>query len=118
MIPEADSAFVCAMEDVLDVCTRPYDVEDPVVCLDESPKQLVSELRKPYMGQDGIKYQDCEYEREGAAELMMIAESLGGRRAAVPALDFQYEKKCFFYVFRVNPCAKSVWVGNPIFRRN
>ncbi|MFT5917061.1 MAG: hypothetical protein ACI81T_003575, partial [Bacteroidia bacterium] len=28
--------------------------------------------------------------------------------------DFQYEKKCFFYVFRVNPCAKSVWVSTPI----
>jgi hypothetical protein len=68
------------MEDVLDVYSRPYDEERPVVCFDESPKQLVSELRKPYIGKDGIKYEDCEYKREGAAELMMITEPLGGKR--------------------------------------
>ena len=68
------------MEDVLDVYARPYDKEHPVVCFDESPKQLVSELRKSYIGEDGIKYEDCEYKREGAAELMMITEPLGGRR--------------------------------------
>jgi transposase len=68
------------MEDVLDVYARPYDVENPVVCFDESPKQLVSELRKSYIGKDGIKYEDCEYKREGAAELMMIIEPLGGKR--------------------------------------
>lgn len=68
------------MEDVLDVYARPYDVENPVVCFDESPKQLVSEIRKPYIGKDGIKYEDCEYKREGAAELMMITEPLGGKR--------------------------------------
>jgi transposase len=68
------------MEDVLDVYSRPYDEERPVVCFDESPKQLVSELRKSYIGKDGIKYEDCEYKREGAAELMMITEPLGGKR--------------------------------------
>lgn len=68
------------MEDVLDVYARPYDAEYPVVCFDESPKQLVSELRESYIGTDGIKYEDCEYKREGAAELMMITEPLGGKR--------------------------------------
>ena len=80
MIPTADTAFVCAMEDVLDVYARPYDEKYPVVCFDESPKQLVSELRQSYMGKDGTKYEDCEYKREGAAELMMIVEPLGQRR--------------------------------------
>lgn len=68
------------MEDVLDVYERPYNKDHPVVCFDESPKQLVSELRQSYIGEDGIKYEDCEYKREGAAELMMITEPLGGRR--------------------------------------
>lgn len=68
------------MEDVLDVYARPYDAEKPVVCFDESPKQLVSELRQSYIGKDGVKYEDCEYKREGAAELMMITEPLGARR--------------------------------------
>ena len=75
------------MEDVLEVYARPYDAENPVVCFDESPKQLVSELRQPYIGKDGIKYEDCEYKREGAAELMMIAEPLGGRREVLVRED-------------------------------
>lgn len=80
MIPEADAAFVCAMEDVLEVYARPYNAENPVVCLDESPKQLVSELRKSYIGKDGTKYEDSEYKREGAAELVMVTEPLGAKR--------------------------------------
>jgi transposase len=75
------------MEDVLDVYSRPYDKEYPVVCFDESPKQLVSELRKPYIGKDGVKYEDCEYKREGAAELMMITEPLGGKREVLVRED-------------------------------
>ncbi len=48
--------------------------------MDESPKQLVSELRQSYIGEDGVKYTDNEYKREGAAELVMITEALTGRR--------------------------------------
>lgn len=80
MIPSADAAFVCAMENVLEVYARPYDAKNPVVNMDESPKQLVSELRESYIGADGIKYTDNEYKREGAAELVMITEPLVGRR--------------------------------------
>jgi hypothetical protein len=40
--PEADAAFVCAMEDVLEVYARPYDPRRPQVCLDECSKQLVA----------------------------------------------------------------------------
>ena len=68
------------MEEVLDVYAREYDKECPVVCYDESPKQLVSEVRSPYMDKNGVKYEDSEYQREGAAEIVMIIEPLGGRR--------------------------------------
>lgn len=68
------------MEDVLEVYAREYNAEYPVVCYDESPKQLVSELRKSYMDDKGIKYEDCEYQREGAAEIVMIVEPLGQHR--------------------------------------
>lgn len=68
------------MEDVLEVYKRPYDSHYPVVCFDESPKQLVSELRAPYFDEKGVKYEDCEYKREGAAEVFMIVEPLGQRR--------------------------------------
>jgi transposase len=68
------------MEDVLEVYARPYDAANPVICYDESPKQLVSEIRKAYMDDKGVKYEDCEYQREGAAEIVMIVEPLGQRR--------------------------------------
>ncbi len=75
-----DSEFVCAMENVLYAYARPYDEKKPVVCFDESPKQLVSELRCSYMDDKGVKYEDCEYKREGSAEIFMITQPLGGRR--------------------------------------
>jgi len=45
--PQANAAFVCAMEDVLEVSTRPYDARRPQVCLDETSTQLVAETREP-----------------------------------------------------------------------
>ena len=45
--PKANSAFVAAMEDVLAVYTRPRDPDRPLVCLDESSKQLIAETRVP-----------------------------------------------------------------------
>lgn len=80
VIPEASSEFVANMEDVLAVYERPYDESHPVVCFDESPKQLVSEVRQHYTDEKGVQYEDYEYKREGAAELFMITEPLGGRR--------------------------------------
>jgi hypothetical protein len=68
------------METVLKVYARPYDPTHPVVCFDESPKQLVSELRKPYMDKNGVVHEDYEYKREGSADLFMIVEPLGHRR--------------------------------------
>lgn len=47
VMPQASAEFVCQMEQVLDVYQRPYDEQHPVVCLDESPKQLISESRAP-----------------------------------------------------------------------
>lgn len=68
------------MEDVLEVYARPYDKDHPVVCYDESPKQLVSEIRQSYIDSKGVKHEDCEYKREGAAEIVMIVEPLGHHR--------------------------------------
>jgi hypothetical protein len=45
--PKANAEFVCAMEDVLEVYTRPYDPKRPQVCLDEASKQLVAQTRAP-----------------------------------------------------------------------
>lgn len=68
------------MEDVLEVYVRPFDEQYPVVCFDESPKQLISELRQSYTDKYGVIHQDYEYKREGSAEIFMIVQPLGGRR--------------------------------------
>lgn len=80
VIPKASAEFVSAMEDVLEVYARPYDENYPVVCFDESPRQLVSEVRQPYIDEKGVKHVDYEYKREGATEIFMITEPLAGRR--------------------------------------
>jgi len=69
------------MEDVLDVYTRPYDEKRPVVCLDETNKQLVGETRQPLPMEPGqaARY-DYEYVRNGVANLFMISEPLQGWR--------------------------------------
>lgn len=69
------------MEDVLEVYTRPYDPEQPQVCVDEVSKQLVKDITPPVPMQPGQPArEDYEYERCGTANLFMISEPLAGRR--------------------------------------
>jgi hypothetical protein len=66
--PKANSAFVAAMEDVLAVYTRPCDPDCPLVCLDETSKQLLAETRVPIPMKAGRPARfDYEYERNGTA---------------------------------------------------
>lgn len=73
------------MEDVLDVYQRPLNNRYPVVCLDESTKQLVKETRLPIAPKAGsIEKYDHEYERNGVGTLfMMVSPLLGWRRVEV-----------------------------------
>lgn len=80
LIPTADAEFVCAMEAVLEVYERPYDEAQPVVALDESPQQLISEVRTGFTDAHGVAYQDYEYKREGVADIYMVCEPLRGQR--------------------------------------
>ena len=80
IIPEASPEFVCHMEQVLDVYQRPYDENYPVVCLDESPKQLISESRTPIKASNGVTLYDSEYVRHGVVQLYMLFEPLAGKR--------------------------------------
>lgn len=69
------------MEDVLDVYHRPYDVEYPVVCMDEASKQLIGEVREPLPSRPGqIEKYDSEYKRLGTANIFMAIEPLAGQR--------------------------------------
>jgi hypothetical protein len=69
------------MEDVLEVYKRPYDPKRPVVCLDETSKQLVGEVATPVPPAPGhVTQYDYEYVRRGVANLFMIFEPLAGQR--------------------------------------
>ena len=81
-IPEANAEYVARMEDVLDVYQRPYDPLLPVVCIDETNKQLIKQTRIPCApGQPEIV--DYEYERNGVADVFMIFEPLAGKRETI-----------------------------------
>lgn len=85
--PKANAAFVAAMEDVLDLYTRPHDPARPLVCLDETSKNLTIETRAPIPMPPGQPARaDHECERNGVASLFMVCASLEGwRHVAVRA---------------------------------
>lgn len=69
------------MELVLDVYKMPYNEAFPVVCMDESPKQLIKETRLPEDRKPGFDArEDFEYERCGVANIFMVNEPLTGKR--------------------------------------
>ncbi len=69
------------MEQVLDVYQRPHDPERPVVCMDETPRQLIGEVTQPEpMRAACPARQDYEYERKGTCNVFMACEPLAGKR--------------------------------------
>lgn len=72
---------MAAMEDVLDLYEEPYDKKRPVVCFDESPEQLIEQVRQPLAPEPGqpARY-DVEYKRNGVRNLLMICEPRRGTR--------------------------------------
>lgn len=75
-IPQVDGTYVARMEDVLDLYAEAPDPKHPVVCFDESPTQLIGELRQPIPAQPGqIERYDCEYKRNGTANLFVFLDA-------------------------------------------
>ncbi|MBP1735104.1 MAG: transposase [Deltaproteobacteria bacterium] len=69
------------MEHLLDVYKLPYDPHHPVVCMDETPRQLIKETRTPVPGSKGRpERHDYEYERCGVFNIFMANEPLAGKR--------------------------------------
>lgn len=80
-IPKVDSHYVAAMEDVLDCYERAYNPKEPVVCFDETSKQLIGEKRSPLPMQAGqVQRYDYEYERFGTRNLFLVFEPLANWR--------------------------------------
>lgn len=79
--PRNNSAFVAQMEQVPDVYKMPYDPRYPVVCMDESPKQLIRETRLSIdMAPGREKRVDFEYGRCGVCNIFIANEPLAGKR--------------------------------------
>ena len=79
--PKQSGEFVYHMEDVLEVYHRPYDPKRPVICLDETFKQLIGETREPLPPLPGrIERYDNVYVRNGVVSLFMTFEPLAGWR--------------------------------------
>jgi hypothetical protein len=79
--PKQSAEFVFHMEDVLEVYRRPYDPKRPVLCIDETFKQLIGETRTPLpLGPGMVERYDHEYVRHGVASLFLACEPLAGWR--------------------------------------
>ena len=100
------------MEDVLDLYHEEYDADRPVVCFDESSKQLVDDVRPPIPAGPGrAQRHDTEYKRNGTRNLFMFCEPKGGWRHVEvterrTAVDFAHQMK--WLVDEAYPCAESV----------
>ena len=69
------------MEDVLDVYRQHYNPDEPLVCMDETSKQLTKEIRRQVPAKRGKPTRaDCEYERNGVSNVFMFYEPFGGKR--------------------------------------
>jgi hypothetical protein len=75
-IPQVDGEYVARMEDVLDLYAEAPDPKRPVICFDESPSQLIGEVRQPIPATPGqIERYDCEYRRNGTVNLFIFLDA-------------------------------------------
>ena len=99
------------MELVLDVYKRPYDEFFPVVCMDESPKQLIETVQEEKMEQGKDKRVDYEYIRHGVVNIFMANEPLRGQRL-VEVTEFKTKKDWAKFIKRISdemyPDAKKI----------
>src|SRR6516225_9781087 len=74
-IPQVDGDYAARMEDVLDLYAEAPDPKRPVICFDESPTQLIGEMRQPIPAAPGqLERFDCEYKRNGTANLFIFLD--------------------------------------------
>lgn len=99
--PEKNSDFVANMERVLDVYKKPYDSAFPVVCMDESPKQLIEEGKQSQSMKPGYETRvDYEYIRHGVVNIFMANEPLRGKRFT-EVTEFKTKKEWAVFVKRI-----------------
>lgn len=99
--PERNSDFVANMERVLDIYKKPYDRHFPVVCMDESPKQLIEEGQPSKAMKPGQETRvDYEYVRNGVVNIFMANEPLSGKRFA-EVTEFKTKKEWAMFIKKI-----------------
>ena len=78
-VPQLDDEYVARIEDVLATYEREHDPNQPVVCLDEKPVQLLADVRNGKIQANGIRRIDYEYARRGTANLFVAVQPKVGR---------------------------------------
>ena len=125
-IPHIDGEYVARMEDVLDLYAQAPDPKRPVVCFDESPTQLIGEVRQPIQAVPGQRERyDCEYRRNGTVNLFIfldahptLAQGKGHRPADRGGLRHLHARtqRCALSRGRSNSCGPGQSV-HPFVRR-
>ena len=88
VVADLDEEYITKMEDVLEVYERPYDQQEPVVCLDEKPITLHADVRPASPAAPGREARrDNEYERRGTANVFCAVEPKTGRHFTFPTPD-------------------------------
>jgi DDE superfamily endonuclease len=88
VVADLDEEYIAKMEDVLEVYERPYDQQEPVVCLDEKPITLHADVRPASPATPGREARrDNEYERRGTANVFCAVEPKAGRHFTFPTPD-------------------------------
>jgi hypothetical protein len=88
VVADLDEDYITKMEDVLEVYERPYDQQEPVVCLDEKPITLHADVRPATPATPGREARrDNEYERCGTANVFCAVEPKAGRHFTFPTPD-------------------------------
>src|SRR5215468_561257 len=88
VVADLDEEYITKMEDVLEVYERPYNQQEPVVCLDEKPITLHADVRPASPAAPGREARrDNEYERCGTANVFCAVEPKAGRHFTLPTPD-------------------------------
>jgi len=110
-VAKLDEDYVTKMEDVLALYEKPYEPQEPVVCLDEKPVSLHAEVRPPIPAAPGrAAKRDSEYQRCGTANVFCAVEAKAGRHFTWPTPDRSGRE--FAKVIRAlaghYPCARTI----------
>ena len=87
-VPELTERYIANMEDVLAIYEKPYNADEPVVCLDEKPITLHADVRPATPAKPGQEARrDSEYERRGTANAFLAVEPKAGKHFCFPTPD-------------------------------